>query len=73
MGKKKPATIVDAIFHELSLNGPRSTNEIAVALKSNTQTVKSYIELIEKIQRMPKVLVDRAKNVTVVKLEKKEG
>jgi len=73
MGKKKPADIVNRIFHELSINGARSTNEIAMALKSNTSTVKSYIELIETIQKAPKVIVERATNVTIVRLDKKES
>ena len=70
MARKNPEIIINQIFAELEKGEAKSTNEIAVSMKSNIKTVKDYIHLIEIIQAKPRVLVDRAKNVTLVRIEK---
>jgi len=71
MGRKNPGSIVERIYAELFKNGAKSTNEIALAINSNTKTVKNYIKLIELIQQKPPIIVERTRNITVVRVEKK--
>ena len=72
MGRKKPETLVNQIFDVLANNEAKSTNEIALAIGSNTRTIKDYVHLIETIQAKPQILVERTKNITVVRVEKSE-
>lgn len=71
MSRKSPESIVNQIFEELFKNGAKSTNEIATAMKSNIKTIKNYIKLIEIIQHKPTIIVERTKNITVVRIERK--
>lgn len=68
--RKEPESLVRRIFQELGRNGAKSTNEIALSIKSNTTTVKKWVDLIEMIQGMPRVIVERTNYVTVVRLKK---
>lgn len=60
------------ITDELVKNGPKSTKEIALAINYNITTVKNWIKIIEKAQSMPKIIVERAKNITLVHVGRKE-
>lgn len=71
VARKNPESIVKQIFEELLKNGAKSTNEIAIAMNSDTRTIKNYVDLIELVQHEPPIVVERTKNVTVVRIEKK--
>nr|MDO8113290.1 hypothetical protein [Candidatus Sigynarchaeota archaeon] len=71
--RKNPSSIVTQIYDVLKQGGAKTTNEIAIAINSNTSTVKKWVDLIETVQRFDKLVVERAKNITVVRLERKAG
>ncbi len=69
--KRSPISeIVDRIFEELRKNGFRSISEVSRATGIHHNTVKNYIELIETIQKQPKLIVEKTQYVTMLKLEK---
>lgn len=70
--RKKPDDLIDKIFNELVQGGPKTTNEIATAIRSNARTVKKWINIIEKSQTRPKIIVDRGTTITMVHIEKSE-
>ncbi len=47
-----------------------TTNQIAIAIKSNTQTVNRWVELIKTIQLEPRVIVESSSRITLVRLDR---
>ncbi len=67
--RKPPGSIVRQIIDVLADRKARTTNEIALAIKSNTSTVKKWVDLVVLAQDLPKLKVERTKNVTLVRLD----
>jgi len=54
--RKSPSEIVRAIMRELSPDEPKTVQEIAKAIGSGWETTWRYLNLIEWIQKCPKVV-----------------
>ena len=70
--RKQPPSIVNEIFRVLEEDGTKSTNEIAISIGSNTQTVKRWVETIKLIQSKAKLIVEKTARITLVRIEKKD-
>ena len=68
--KKTAENIVDGILKAIEDKEPKTITEIAKQIKSNQTTVKDYIEMMMKIQDSPKIVIEKIKNLTLIKLEK---
>ena len=62
--------MVDAIFDVLQANNEISLSKLQAQLRTNYDSLKSYIQLIKKIQVKPRVIFEEKKNRRKVKLMK---
>ncbi|HME50786.1 MAG TPA: hypothetical protein VKM55_01085 [Candidatus Lokiarchaeia archaeon] len=69
-GRKDPKTIIDQIYNELEKGGTKTTNQIAVKMKANTQTVKRWVDLVRYIQTKPKLMVESGDRITLVRIDR---
>ena len=68
--KRTKHEMVDAIFDVLQVNNEISLSKLQAELGTNYDSLKSYIQLIKKIQVKPRVIFEEEKNRRKVKLMK---
>jgi len=69
--KKTAKGIVDLVLKTINDKESKTITEIAREINSNQTTVKEYIELMIKIQQSPKIIIEKIKKLTLIKLEKR--
>ncbi|HME54007.1 MAG TPA: hypothetical protein VKM55_17405 [Candidatus Lokiarchaeia archaeon] len=69
-GKRKPRSVVEAIFDDLEKGELKTFSEIANNIGSHYNTVRDYVELIMFIQGKPKISVEQTENMSMARVEK---
>lgn len=67
MAKKNVAEIIESIFLVLDDDVLKSLSEIADKTNSNASTIGKYVEIIEDIQKRPRIIVEKTKTSILVK------
>ncbi len=67
--RKSNDEIIDAIFAELEGTGAKTPNEIAIALKANTQTIKRWLDIIKHVQSKPRLVLETGARFTLARID----
>ena len=69
MRKRSKISIIKAFFKILSDGKPHSFNEIATKIGTNWDTIKNWAEILEFVQKQPKIEIIRNK-LNLVRIKK---